>query len=654
MEENKKKKDIQKAQVEDQPTAINAEAESQSEQTENKTDDMVTDKEKQSGAEIFTKDSDREESSHNTEEEGRYKKILDLEENLWTYGSPILIESGVLERDQVSRKNRLTLKFTNIYYEEIRNLSITVFSSDEEGNTEQIEHTYAALGQKYLSTKGRAAKITIHNENADKFVIRVDRVDFENGRTGEKEDAVYESIGPIEDIENFAETKLKDYDGSYTSGVEEVSKDDAASVGNGIEILQRIHWYKDASEILRDAKRKYEIVKQNEERRQASESRKEKRQKAVKKRYIMGVIAVAVAALIVVAAVLAFFIPNGKYKEAKKILENKKYEEAVKAFDQLNGFLKSEEYLAEAYYNLGLMALENKDEKKASEYFKKGTDADENSKHGQMSDSFLDYYAGMEALEKNDYEQAMKLFQASEDAATDINLINKASAGMAKIYHTQQNYEKAWNTIKNVFAKDESYHAEYGTYGYSYAKSLVDSGKVKEGMEIYNTVSKYTKSENLNKSVYDQAIKLGEQGKISEAMKLLSDIKKNYNKANKLYEKMYKFNDKVQYWLGLWKHHGKVKGKKKTYRIYISQVLYQGDMCLKIKDKNNDYPGDETVISPKNRVTQIQIGTYQLHFKLKKFHDQKFTFTLKGGKKMIRQLKYGGETYKTKYKKKVK
>ena len=74
----------------------------------------------------------------------------------------------------------------------------------------------------------------------------------------------------------------------------------------------------------------------------------------------------------------------------------------------------------------------------------------------------------------------------------------------------------------------------------------------------------------------------------------------------------------------------------------------------RIIDQNNKKLGFDTVISNKNRVTQIEIGTYQLHFKLKKFSDQKFTYTLKGGKKMIRELKYGGEKFKSKYKKKVK
>ena len=84
---------------------------------------------------------------------------------------------------------------------------------------------------------------------------------------------------------------------------------------------------------------------------------------------------------------------------------------------------------------------------------------------------------------------------------------------MYYFYYLKKDYETAWNTIKNVYAKDKSYETEYGTYGYGYAKALVDKGDTKNGMEIYNSVSKYTKSENLNESVYKQAVKLGEQGK---------------------------------------------------------------------------------------------------------------------------------------------
>lgn len=597
------------------------------------------------------KEEIKKEISDENQEEVRYKTLVTLEENLWTYGSPVIFERGVLERDQLGKRNMLTLNFTNVDQRVISDVFVTIFVSDDEGNASEVEHQYSALGQKYLASKGAGARIFIGNENARTFKIKVDGVKFQDGSYWYKEDAVYENTGAMEDIEVFAELKAKDYEDNYVSGKEEVAKDDSASIGNGIEILRRVIWYKNASELLKDAKKKYEIAKINEERKQAREDSFKKRKKAIRKKYITVGCILAVIVAIVAAAMIMFFIPNNKYKAAKKYIDSKKYDKAVEAFSELNGFLKSEEYLAQAYYNLGLEALEKDDEKKASEYFNKSHDAAEKSQYGMMAGAYLDYYSGTEALNAKEYDKALEYFKTSTNAASDFNLINKASAGMAQINYTQKNYEAAWNTIKNVYAKDTTYEQQYAEYGYEYAKSLVDLGKITEGMEIYNQVSKLTDKADLYESVYLQAAKLGAAGKISESMKLLEKIKKNYSKANKLYEHMYAFNDKVKLWLGEWKHTGKVNGEKKTYTITISQVLYKGEMCLRIKDMNNKYLGFDTVISKKNKVTQIVIGTYQLHFKLKNYHDQKFTFSLKEGNKMERLLKYNGEKYKTTYKK---
>ncbi len=648
MEANKKKNEMEEETV-NEKTA-------KEETTENQgtTDDMAEKEKKMSDKITEAKETAENMTEEATEkEEGRYKILAELEENLWTYGSPIILEQGILERDQISKKNRLTLKFTNIYQEVIRDVYLTVFAGEGE-NVETIEHSYVALGQQYLKSKGTAAKIHVKNEEARTFKIRIDSIVFEDGSVWEKEDAFLESAGSMEDLETFAEAKTKDYEDNYISGKEAVAKDDSVSINDGIEILKRIIWYKDTKEILKDAKRKYTIVKQNEERKQASEDKRANRQKAVKKRYITAGIVVLVIAAAVVIFIFAFFIPNGKYQEAKKLLGSENYEQAASAFQKLNGFLSSEGYLAQAYYNLGLNELSNGDEEKASDYFSKSNEADEDSDYGIMAGAFLDYYEGVKALNDEDYDKALELFQSSANAASDFNLINKASAGTAQISYMQGQYETAWNTIKNVYAKDASYEAQYGEYGYGYAKYLVDNGKISEGMEIYNSIAGFTKSANLNESVYNQAVKLGESGKIAEAMELLNQIKSGYKKANRLYEKMYKFDRKVKLWLGTWRHKGTVNGEKKVYKIKISEVLYNGKMCLRIVDQNNDYLGFDTVISDQNRVTQIQIGMYMLHFKLKKFHNQKFTYTLLEGNKMRRELKYNGETYTMRYKKKVK
>ena len=381
----------------------------------------------------------------------------------------------------------------------------------------------------------------------------------------------------------------------------------------------------------------------------------EKIQVIVKKRFKIAVAVVIAIVALAILSVVAFFIPNIKYGQAKKLLKEEKYERAAKDFDSLNGFLKSEDYEAECYYNIGLKWLAQNNEDKAKENFKKAYDADSSSEYGEMANSFLEYYRGQEALNENKIEDAYKYFKKSVDAASDIKLSNKASAGFAEVSFKKSNFKDAWDSIQNVYAKDpKTYQAHYAKYGYEYAKQLVSKGKYGKAISIYNKVKKYTNQPNISEGVYKKAVALAGQGKIAQASNLLEKIKGGYPKANRLYEKIYKFDQKVKGWLGLWKHHGKVKGKKKTYRIYIKEVLYKGSMCLRIKDMNNKKLGFETIISKKNHVTQIIVRKSYIHFKFKRYDDQKFSYVWKEPNKMVRVWKYGGEKFKTKYKRKVK
>ena len=599
--------------------------------------------------------SDKKESNSKKEvDEGRYTTLQEFEKNLWTHGSPIIVEKGVLENDKVSNKNRVNLKFTNIFPEEIRDVYLAVIAKDPEGNVDEIEHSYKALGQKYLSTKG-VAKLTIDNKDANDFKVRLDRVVFEDGRVWEKADAILEPEGDIEDIEEFAEEKLKEYEDAYKAALNYVQSDDSEHISEGITILEKIHWYKDSDDRLNDAYKKFEAAKQNEDRKKSREDSIKKREVVVKKRFKIAMGVVFAIVILIVLSVVSFFIPNIQYGKAKKLLKDEKYVQAAKEFDDLNGFLKSEDYEAECYYNIGVDYLKKGDEEKAKKNFQKAYDADSNSEYGEVANSFLDYYRGEEALKENKIDDAYNYFKKSADSASDINLANKASAGFAQVSFVKGNYKDAWDSIQNIYSKDpNAYKQQYAKYGYEYAKYLIGKEKYKKGLEVYNKVAKLTNEPNLNVSIYNKAKALAGKGNIAAACELLGKIGKAYPKAARLNDKMYKFDRKVKSWLGLWKHHGKVKGKKKTYRIYIKEVLYKGKMCLWIKDMNNKKLGFNTIISDKNRVTQIEVTPSHIHFKLKKYDDQKFTYNKKVPNKMVRIWKYGGEKFKSKYKRKVK
>ena len=400
----------------------------------------------------------------------------DLEKNLWTYGSPIIFQEGKITPEVDEESVSLTLTFANIFQETIKEINLRLIVTNEKGEEETINQSYTDLALGYLQSKGNDILIKL-NKNTKDIKIQIDRIIFENGGVWSKEESVWESTGEIDNLDIFAKAKLKDYEDNYVIAKEDLAKEDYINMGNGIEILKRISWYKDSAKILKTSEQKYLLLKNAEERRQSVEKKKAHRRKSVKKKYVItGVVVVAILAA-VGGGFAVFSVPNNKYKAAKKLLDNKKYEQAAKSFSDLDGFLKSEGYLAEAYYNLGLKALDSKDETKAEEYFTKSYKTDKSSEYGKMAGAFVDYYDGNKALESKDYDKAMKLFQNSANVASDFTLVNKASAGMAKVYYLKQDYTTAWNTIKNVYAKDKSYASEYGTYGYAYAKTLINNGK---------------------------------------------------------------------------------------------------------------------------------------------------------------------------------
>ncbi|MCR5736656.1 MAG: hypothetical protein K6G64_03300 [Eubacterium sp.] len=616
--------------------------------------------EKEATEDTSVEQSAKEETLENSEvvpkDNGRYETLLELPSNLWTYGSPVLFTSGILERDTISKKNRLTLKFVNIYLQDIREVHISIILGlDEEA--EVIQHSYLALGQKYLVEKGRTAKIAIADEEARDFQIRIDRVVFEDGSVWNKKDAVLESAGEMEEIETFAEAKLKDYEDNYVSAVQAYEKDESESIGNSMEIFKRIRWYKDSAELYHDAKRKYGILKQNEERRRAGASKRENRKKAMRVRYIKISLMAVVLVLMIAALYVAYIVPNRKLSQAKKQLEKEQYGKAATNLENLHGFKDSETYLAASYYNIAKEAYEKGDTAKAKTNFEKSFEADEKSDEGQWSKAYLNYFDGVEAMEKEDYENAQKLLQKSKDSIGDYNLVNDINVRLSEIYYRQGDLESAWNSIVNLYAKNtdnEEIANMYCTYGEAYAKKLLTDGKRVEGMDVYGKVKadKHYAGAALTKDFYTEAVALAQKGKVDEAVAILKDIKGQSDEAAKLYNEITAFQEKTQYWVGTWIHKVKGSEEKKYYTIKISTILYQGEMCLKINDQNNKRLSFDTIISSKNRVTQISIGQYMMKFKLKKFYDQKFTYTLMEGGKMERKLRYAGETYKTKYRRK--
>lgn len=78
---------------------------------------------------------------------------------------------------------------------------------------------------------------------------------------------------------------------------------------------------------------------------QFNEESKKKKAKKKKKAIIITVIVFAVLAIGAVGSYFFYFEPNSRYESAKKLYDDGKYEEAIAAFENLDGFKDSEDHI---------------------------------------------------------------------------------------------------------------------------------------------------------------------------------------------------------------------------------------------------------------------------------------------------------------------
>ena len=123
--------------------------------------------------------------------------------------------------------------------------------------------------------------------------------------------------------EKASQLKAIDEDYSKASGMME--SNNIAELNNAISILSKNQDWKDSKERSQACTNKVVSLKRAQE--------KQKRIKIA--------IGVAIAIVAIFLMVTQFVIPNQKYNEAIVLMENKKYAEAIKAFEEISGFKDS-------------------------------------------------------------------------------------------------------------------------------------------------------------------------------------------------------------------------------------------------------------------------------------------------------------------------
>ena len=256
-----------------------------------------------------------------------------------------------------------------------------------------------------------------------------------------------------------------------------------------------LNGYRDVAQLRTKAAKRYDecVAAEQEARRQAEErqSREAEAAAAKKKR---GIILGSLAAVIVVAAVLVVtmvIIPGNNYRNAVALQQAGKYEEAITAFEALNGYGDSAAQITETKY------LQAKSLQQTGKYEEAIT----------AFEALNGYSDSVIQISETKYLQAKALQQAEkyEEAIAAFKKLNGYSDSMLQIEACRE----------NIIERD-----------YQTAVVLQQAGKYEQAITVFKTLGEYSDSatridacqNSIKERDYQTAVALQQVGKYEEAI----------------------------------------------------------------------------------------------------------------------------------------
>ena len=293
----------------------------------------------------------------------RYSKLYSLPENLYAEGAPVIVSAGNLLKDNQTGKVLAQLKIKNISNKTIKAAKVLVHAQDTIGKAidGDAEQEYLDLSVKQGEEFGQKTAVTLPNASTRGFSVEVKQVVFADNSTWEATEKAWEPLPVGESLSHWlGDTELvKQYQlhfGGKCESVPQEHKDlwccTCGEWNKGSECYccgksrsAQLTLDLDTLKAEKDARLAKEKVAQ-EAKEAADKAAAEASAKKTKK-----TLAILIPAVVVcMAALLIFkvFIPNSKYNKAVTLMEAGQYEEAIAAFEELDGYKDSEDMIEEA------------------------------------------------------------------------------------------------------------------------------------------------------------------------------------------------------------------------------------------------------------------------------------------------------------------
>lgn len=424
----------------------------------------------------------------------RYAKLFALPENLYTEGSPAIILAGNLLKDNQTGKTLIQLKIKSISEKTIKAVTVLIHALDTAGMPLEgdAEHEYLDLNVNQGEEFGQKTPVMLPNPSTRGFTLEVVKVVFADYSIWTGTDAPWAPLPAPDALDRLGDQELinqfKIHFGGPCQVVPQRHKDlwlCACGAWNrgpkcftcGKEEEVQLPLNLDALKAERDDRLAREKA--------AAEDRAKKLKKAA-------MIAIPVAILCVAAVILVtkVILPNKQYAKAQTLLDAGQYEEAIAAFEALDGYKDSEAQIEAAKAEIA------------------------------------------EAKNQADYEAAAALYASGQ--------YEKAAAAFAALkgYRdsaAQAEAAKAAKAEQDRLAREAKIEAENAAT-YKRAEALLKEGNYEEAQTVFASLKDYKDSQEMGQEAqYQQALSLLSYGPDADREKVA--------KARSLFEQLGTYKD---------------------------------------------------------------------------------------------------------------
>lgn len=294
----------------------------------------------------------------------RYTKVFSLENNLYSEGLPVIVSAGVLLKDNINGSILGQLKYKNVTNKKIKSISIELELFDNVGRAlnKTVPYQYLDLSVDINQSFGSNSAIPIDDNAARSFKIKIKEIAFFDNTVWENDGKELMPLPKGELLSKYYndDVLLGEYKtlcgGNSTYVPKEFENLWLCTCGEinpkGVRCSvchQNFGYVQDSLENAKKEKIKHEeeAKRREEERKRVAEERAKELAIAKKKTAKIAKIVVPILVAVVAFLIILFkvIIPNINYNNAIKLKDEGKYEEAISAFEAMNGYKDSNEQI---------------------------------------------------------------------------------------------------------------------------------------------------------------------------------------------------------------------------------------------------------------------------------------------------------------------